>query len=181
MADLFFENDVFPDRKDLKQILQNEKVFYDDILEQAKKIELDKVNFENEDFKVRSEITQKQKVYLWIRIYLKKEMEIEPNTDVFLNYLPDSEKLETKFICYAKKGLEKDHQDEVVNYIDEDDKKVLCLMIDEERININNFDINFLKTLFRLGRHFEAVVYSRQDLQLTTPNGDVLDYFDIDF
>jgi hypothetical protein len=181
MADLFFENDVFPDRKDLKQILQNEKVFYDDILEQAKKIELDKVNFENEDFKVRSEITQKQKVYLWIRVYLKKEIEIEPNTDVFLNYLPDTEKLESKFICYAKKGLDKDHQDEVVNYIDEDDKKVLCLMIDEERININNSDINFLKTLFRLGRHFEAVVYNRRDLQLTTPNGDVLDYFDIDF
>ena len=181
MADLFFENDVFPDRKDLKKILQNEKVFYDDIIEQAKKIELDKVNFENEDFKARSEITQKQKVYLWIRVYLKKEMEIEPNADVFLNYLPNSEKLETKFICYSKKGLDKDHQDEVVNYVDEDDKKVLCLMVDEERININNSDIDFLKTLFRLGRYFESVVYSRQDLQLTTSNGDVLDYFDIDF
>jgi len=181
MADLFFENDVFPDRKDLKKIISSEKVFYDDIIEQAKKIELDKVNFEGEDFQPRAEITQKQKVYLWVRVYLKTEKILEPNTDVFFNYLPNTEKLETKFICYSKKGLDRDHQDEVVNYIDEDDKKVLCLMVDEDRVNINNLDIPFIRTLFKLGRYYEPTAYPRRDLQLTIPNGDVLDYFDIDF
>jgi hypothetical protein len=175
------EDTIFPDRKDLKKIFSNEKVIYNDIVEQAKKIELDKVNFETEDFKPRADITQKQRVFLWVRFYLKNEIELEPNTTIFIHYTPLKEKLETKFICYAKKGLDRDHQDEVVNYTDEDDKRVLCVMIDEDRINKNNEDIDFLKRLFKLGRFFEPIIYHRNELQLTTEKGDLLDYFDIDF
>ena len=181
MSEFFFDNEVFPDRKDLKKSLLNEKLMYDDIAEQAKKIELDKVNFANEDFVPKSKIVQKQAVFLWIRVYLKEDLDIQPNSDIFINYSPTGEKLQCKFICFAKKGLEKDHQDEVVNYTDEDDKRVLCLMVDEERINIHNEDIPFIKTLFKIGRYYQPNVFKRSDLTITNDSDEIIDYFDIDF
>jgi hypothetical protein len=181
MSGLFFDNEIFPDRKDLKKIMNNNEIFYQDIVDQAKKIELDNVNFDSETFVPSSKIVQKQAVFLWVRVYAKNEMSLEPNTTVFFNYLPTQEKLETKFICFAKKGLDRDFQDEVVNYVDEDDRRVLCVMVEEDRINKNNENIPFLKTLFKLGRYYEVQVYSRLDLTLTTDKGDVIDYFDIDF
>lgn len=181
MSDLFFDNEIFPDRKDLKKVVTDDKLMYQDIVEQAKKIELDTIIFEKEDFIPKSKIVQKQAVFLWVRIYTKEEVEIEPNTNVFFNYLPGNEKLEARFICFAKKGLEKDHLDEVVNYTDEDDKRVLCVMVEEERINKNNKDIPFIKKLFKLGRHYEVTVYHRNDLTLTKENGELINYFDIDF
>ena len=36
----------------------------------------------------------------------------------------------------------------------EDDKKVLCLMIDEKTVNFSE-EIPFIRTLFKTGRHFE--------------------------
>lgn len=174
-------NFVFPDRKDLKKKIQENKVIYDDIAEQAKKIDLDKVDYTGEDFVPRSEIKQKQKVYFWIRVYLKEETDIEVNTDVSIVWHETGEKLTTKFICYSKKGLDRDLDEQVTNYNPEDDKKVLCLMVEEDKINIDNEDIPFIKTLFKIGRFYEKQVWRKEDMSLLDGSGKELPWFDIDF
>jgi hypothetical protein len=174
-------NFVFPDRKDLKKKIQENKVIYDDIAEQVKKIDLDKVDYTGEDFVPRSEIKQKQKVYFWIRVYLKEETDIEANTDVSIVWHETGEKLTTKFICYSKKGLDRDLDEQVTNYNPEDDKKVLCLMVEEDKINIDNEDIPFIKTLFKIGRFYQFQVWRKEDMSLLDSDGKELPWFDIDF
>jgi hypothetical protein len=181
LPNLSFENEIFPDRKSLKKTLSEDNVLYNDIVEQAKSLDLGKVKFDDEDFKPRTEIKQKQKVYFWVRVYLKEEIQINPDTDVNIIWKPNDEKIVSKFICFAKKGLDKDLEDQVVNYSEEDDRRVLCLMVDEERINIHNSDIPFLKTLFKIGRFYQNQVFRKEDLVVTDNNGNELDYFDIDF
>ena len=56
---------IFPERKDLKKKLEQDKVLYDDIAEQVKKLDTDKIDFSKEDFVPRSDISQKQKVYFF--------------------------------------------------------------------------------------------------------------------
>lgn len=181
MMNLDFDSTIFPDRKDLKKKQRETKVLYDDIVEQAKKIELDKVSFDKESFVPRTEIKQKQKVFFWIRIYLKQEIDIKPDSNIFLKWRPTGEKLETKFICFAKKGLEKDLDEQVTNYDPEDDKKVLCVMVDEDRVNFDNVDIPFLKTLFKIGRHYQKQIWRRDDMVVLNDDNSELPWFDIDF
>jgi hypothetical protein len=181
MINFGMDDVIFPDRKDLKKKLEQDKVLYDDISEQVKKLDTDKIDFSKEDFVPKSDISQKQKVYFWIRIYLKEEVDVEPNTDVTIFWKPSGEKLETKFICYAKRGLEKNLDEQVTNYNPEDDKKVLCLMVDEERINFNNGDIPFLKTLFKLGRYHQRQIWKREDMVVLDSKEVELLWFDIDF
>lgn len=181
MPDLNIDNNFFPDRKSLKKVIEANKVLYNDIMEQAKKIELDKIDFNKEDFVPRSKVAQKQKVYFWVRVYLKEEIEILENTDVKFTWAPSGENILAKFICFAKKGLDKDMDEQVTNYNPEDDKKVLCLMVDEERININNQDIPFIKKLFKIGRYYESQVWKREEMVLTKEDGSELPWFDIDF
>ena len=181
MPDLNIDNNIFPDRKNLKKVIQENKVLYDDIVEQAKKIELDRIDFAKEDFAPRSKIAQKQKVYFWIRVYLKEEIEITENTNIRFTWSPTGEGIDSKFICYAKKGLDRNSEEQVTNYNPEDDKKVLCLMVDEDRININNEDIPFIKTLFKIGRYYQDQVWKRDEMVLTKENGTELPWFDIDF
>ena len=95
--------------------------------------------------------------------------------------LDSNEELKTKFICFGKTGLQKDYDEEIVNYNSEDDKKVLCLMVDEGQVNYNE-DIPFVRTLFKVGRHFEYQLVKRSELLFVNDrNGMVLDYFDCDF
>jgi len=178
---MFFDTNIFPDRKDLKKKLEDDKTLYDDIKEQANKINLENVDFSKEDFIPKSVITQKQKIFFWIRIYLKEELDLTINSDVFIQWKPSGEKLKTKFICYAKKGLEKDLDETVTNYNPEDDKKVLCLMVEEDRINVNNDDIPFIKTLFRIGRFYTQQVWKREDMEIFDSENKQLPWFDIDF
>lgn len=181
MIPLNLDDIVFPDRKDLKKTIQENNNLYEDIKEQVQKIELDKINFEKEDYVPKSVVTQKQKVYFWIRVYLKEEIKIEANSSVKIIWEPSNEVLTTKFICYAKKGLDKDLDEQVAQYNTEDDKKVLCLMVEEDRININNEDIPFIKTLFKIGRFFQRQIWRREDMTLIDESGNNLPWFDIDF
>jgi hypothetical protein len=54
-------------------------------------------------------------------------------------------------------------------------------MVEEDRININNEDIPFIKTLFKIGRFYEKQVWQRTDMKLTDKDGRELPWFDIDF
>ena len=123
-----------------------------------------------------------EKVYFWTRIYMKEENpNIEIGDTITMRYTPSGEEMKTQFFAYGKTGLERDHEDELVNFNSEDDKKVLCLMVEEKVVNESE-DIPFIRTLFKLGRHYEYNVMKRDELLFVNDrNGIVIDWFDCDF
>jgi hypothetical protein len=123
-----------------------------------------------------------EKVYFWTRVYMKEEnTNIEIGDYITIKYLPSGEELKTQFITYAKDGLDKDHDDELTSYNAEDNKKILCLMVDEKEINERE-DIPFIRTLFKLGHHYEYNVMRRDELIFTNDrNGVLVEWFDCDF
>ncbi len=169
-------SNTFPDRSLLN-------TYRESIIEQAKLIDVNKSNFTNSDFKARTDIIEKQKIFFWIRVHLNNECGLSPDQDIFIKYLGTDgiEKLETKFICFAKKGLDRDNDEDVVNYNPEDDKKVLCLMVDSERINKDNSDIPFIKTLFKIGNFYKPQILSKRELMVVDSSNNSLEYYDIDF
>ena len=155
---------------------------YDSLVEQIKSIDTETVkSWENNNNPI-SNIIEEQKVYIWIRLYLKNESSnIEIGDDINMVYKSSGEKLTTKFVCYGKSDLNKDHNDEIINFNPEDDKKVLCLMVDEDFINKGD-GIPFLRTLFKTSRHYEYQLDRRDDLIfINERSGEVLDYFDCDY
>lgn len=174
---LSVENLAFPDRR---SIVKND-VHLKNIVEEAKKIDVDKVNFDKEDFQPHTRIIQKQKVYLWIRLYIKQEIDINPETKIEIVYNNGQEVLETYFMYFGKKGLERDNDGQIINFNPEDDKKVLCLLIDVDRIDVNNSDIPYLKTLFPLGKNFTPQYIKKYDFSFKLEDGQQIDFYDIDF
>ena len=123
-----------------------------------------------------------EKVYFWTRVYMKEENpNVEIGDEITIKYLPSGEELKTQLITYGKSGLERNHDDELINFNPEDDKKVLCLMIDEKTINESD-NIPFIRTLFKLGHNYEYNVMRREELIFTNDkNGIIIDWFDCDF
>lgn len=154
--------------------------YLEKIVEEIKNIETDSLSDEKQDVKV--DIVEEQKTYYWIRVFLKDEdPNIEIGDDIKFTYEPSGESLTTKFICYNKKGLDKDIVDQIKNYNPEDDKKTLCLMVDENQVNSSQ-DIPFIRTLFGFSKYYQEQVYRRSDLVLSVENKNIiLDYFDITF
>lgn len=179
---IFAEQNPFPDRNELKKNIPNLQKYQEDILEKVKELDVTKIT-DDGDFKPRTQIIEKQKVYFWIRVYLREEDQIlDPNDTINIKYVHTGEYLETKFICYNKSVLTQDADPNVVNYNPEDDKKVLCLMVDSERINNNSDDIPFIRTLFKIGRYYDYQLLKRDELEfIVEKNGQSLDYFDVDF
>lgn len=155
--------------------------YLDSIVEQIKNIDTTDLSDIVSD-KVLNKVIEEQKTYFWIRLYLKEEdSNLEIGDDITIKWTPDNEELKTKFVCYAKQGLSKDHEDEITNYNNEDDTKVLCLMIDETKVNYNQ-DIPFIRTLFKTGRHYEYQLIRRSELLFVNDrNSMILDYFDCTF
>ena len=157
--------------------------YLEDLVEQVKTLDTtelsDEISKEEQEIK---QVVEAQKVYFWIRLYLKEEdSNLVIGDDISIKWTPTGEELKTKFICYGKTGLQKDYDEEIVNYNSEDDKKVLCLMVDEGQVNYNE-DIPFVRTLFKVGRHFEYQLVKRSELLFVNDrNGMILDYFDCDF
>lgn len=144
-------------------------------------IDLDTID-ESKSEGIKSEVVEKQKVYFWIRLYIKEEdPNIEIGDDIVIKWLDSGEELETKFAAWGKKGLEVDHGDNIVNADLEDDKKILSLMVNIDDVN-NNDDIPFIRTLFKLGNHYEDQLFKRKDLHFINKKNDVIiDYYDCDF
>ena len=167
------------------------KTYRTQLIDSIKKIETDGLSDEI-DKTLYSKVIEDQKVFFWIRLYLKEEdLNTKIGDDIIISYKPlttltnesfeESEELVTKFICYGKKGLDKDYNNEVVNYSNEDDLKILCLMVDEKTINFGK-NIPFIRTLFKNGRHYEYQIIRRNELLfINKRNGFILDYFDCDF
>jgi len=123
-----------------------------------------------------------EKVYFWTRIYMKEENpNLEIGDTITIKYIPSGEEMKTQFFAYGKTGLERDHEADLINFAPEDDKKVICLMVDEKMVNESE-DIPFIRTLFKLGRHYEYNVMKRDELLFVNDrNGIVIDWFDCDF
>lgn len=157
--------------------------YLEDLVEQVKTLDTtdlsDEISKEEQEIK---QVVEEQKVYFWIRLYLKEEdSNLVIGDDISIKWTPSGEELKTKFICYGKTGLQKDYDEEIVNYNSEDDMKVLCLMVDEGQVNYNE-DIPFVRTLFKVGRHFEYQLVKRSELLFVNDrNGMILDYFDCTF
>jgi hypothetical protein len=157
--------------------------YLEDLVEQVKSLDTTELSDElSKEEKEIKQVVEEQKVYFWIRLYLKEEdSNLQIGDDISIKWTPTGEELKTKFICYGKTGLQKDYDEEIVNYNSEDDKKVLCLMVDEGQVNYNE-DIPFVRTLFKVGRHFEYQLVKRSELLFVNDrNGMILDYFDCDF
>ena len=165
----------FPDRKSITK----SDTHIQNIITEVKKVDVDKINFDKEDFNPSSRIIQKQRVYIWIRLYLKNEIEIKPETLVQIEY-NGQEKLDTHFMFFGKKGLERDKDGQIVNFDPEDDTKVLCLMVDVEKIDKDNENIPFMKTLFKLGKFYEPQIIKKSDFNFKVGETN-LDFYDIDF
>jgi len=129
-----------------------------------------------------SKVIEEQKIYFWIRLYLSEEdNNIQIGDDITIQYTPSGEELITKFVCYGKSGLQKDHNDQVINYNPDDDKRILCLMIDERVVNFSD-EIPFIRTLFKTGYHYEYQLVKRSELIFVNKrNGFILNYYDCDF
>ena len=157
--------------------------YLEDLVEQVKSLDTtelsDVISKEEQEIK---QVVNEQKIYFWIRLFLKEEdSNLEVSDDISIKWTPTGEELKTKFICYAKTGLQKDYDEQIVNYNSEDDKKVICLMVDEGQVNYNE-NIPFIRTLFRVGRHFEHQLVKRSELLFVNDrNGMILDYFDCTF
>ncbi len=122
-----------------------------------------------------------QKIFIWMRIYLKEKIDVIEGDEFIMKYLPSGENLTVKFICYGKKNILKDHDDEIVNYDPEDDEKVLCLMVNENEINTRN-DIPFIRTLFKTSRFYDYQIIRRSDLTFTNiRTNEAPEYIDCDF
>lgn len=156
------------------------KTLYEFIQEQIMDLETEDLTDEVSD-DVQIDITP-EKIYFWTRLYLKDENpNIEIGDWVNITYTTSGEKLKTQFFAYGKTGLDKNHQDELINFNSEDDKKVLCFMVDEKFINESD-KIPFIRTLFKLGRHYEYQLVKRDELQFVVEkNGIILDYYDCEF
>jgi hypothetical protein len=154
---------------------------YDFVREQLKDLDTTELSDDvSQDPEV--EITP-EKVYFWTRVYMKEENpNLQIGDEITIKYLPSGEEMKTQFFAYGKTGLERDHEeDELVNFNQEDDKKVVCLMVDEKIVNESD-EIPFIRTLFKLGRHYEYNVLRREELVFACDrNGVLIDWFDCDF
>jgi len=157
---------IFPDRKSLTK----------------------ECSVDGHEFDVEISQLEEQKVFTWIRIYLNEEIEIEKGSDINITYTPTNEEVTVKFLSYNKSFSNK-NMDDISKYSDEEDKKVLCCMIDLNIINQNSEDIPFLRTLFKSSRWHRDQIYRRSDMLVTYDNGcqedgylnTKIDYFHIDF
>jgi hypothetical protein len=176
-------NTDFPTREEIKKEFETPKLntHYDYLAEQIKQLELDKFNFENVDYDKIEHISEKSKIYFWIRVYLSNEIDIEPGDDVTITYTYSNEKLNTKFICYSKKGVVSNNNT-IIQFDNEDDTKVLCLMVDKDKIDYDSEDIPFIRSLFKESKFFTYQMLRRADLVIKNETQNYnIEYYDIDF
>ena len=160
--------------------MNNLRSYIEQLVEQVRNIDTTDLS-DTVDNKSTTKIIEEQKVYFWIRLYMNDEnSNVVVGDDISIKYTPSGEKLKTKFVAYGKKGMDKD-VDDITSYNPDDDKRVLCLMIDTNMVN-NSKEIPFIRTLFKTGYHYEYQLVKRDELTFVVDkNSIVLEYFDVDF
>lgn len=141
------------------------------------KFESNGSEIEYEDVQIN--VIEEAKVYEWSRLYLSDEYnDIEKGDKVTITYTESGETYDLVFASYNKTGLTK-NADGVIDYTGEDDKKVLCLMVDIKEVE-NKQDIPLIRTLFRGSKYYTHNLLRRTDLTFTH-NGNILEYYSVDF
>lgn len=170
----------FPSRQEILN-RKSEMSYKDKLVEQVKTLDIEKVDFEASDFKPRQKIVEKQRVFRWSRLFVKDEVkDLMVNDTIKILHTVTGEELESSFICFAKKNLEKDSDGNIVAFTGEEDKKVLCLMIDIEKLE--NEKVKFIRTLFQNTRWYEYQLLRRNELLfINSRTGEQLEYFDVTF
>jgi hypothetical protein len=144
----------------------NNTSLYESIVNMIKGIDDEEVKsfrYEGEATTVKE--VEKTMTYFWIRIFLKEECEsITPGDMVDMSY--KEENLEVIFSSYGRKNTRSSSEidDEVTEYVHEEDKKCLIFLVDEDKIRKDSEDIPFIRTLFRSSPWFELQVYRREEL-----------------
>jgi len=157
------------------------KSIYEELIDQVKEIDTDDLN-DDIDQSPQTDIVEGQKVYFWIRLYTKEEVDNVKEGDEFKITYKGDESLEVQFIAYGKKNITRDVLDDIINYDPEDDRKCLCLMVDEDRIKNQSSDIPFIRTLFKTSPFYEHQVYKKSDLKFYNKRtGEYYTYIDVDF
>jgi hypothetical protein len=160
--------------------MNNISSIYDSLIEQIKGIETNGLSDEVES-NPQMKIIEKQKVYFWIRLFLKEELlDLQVGDDFEICYTKSGENLTTKFIAFGKKNLNRDLDSQIVNYDPEDDKRILTLMLDSDEFQSDT--IPFIRTLFKSSSYFQFQVYKRTDLTFkNTRTNTIVEYIDCDF
>jgi hypothetical protein len=145
-------------------------------------INVDTEGLSNDSQAVYTNVIEEQKIYFWTRLYLTEEnLSVEIGDDISIEYVVSGEKLKTKFICYDKKGVSNTQSDDVTSYETEDNKKILCLMVDSKMVNYSD-EVPFIRTLFKTGYHYDYQLVKRSELLfIHEKTGISLEYFDVDF
>ncbi|CAG7580259.1 MAG: hypothetical protein SLAVMIC_00326 [uncultured marine phage] len=133
------------------------------------------------DRSVETQVTEESKSFSWSRIYLSEEYDLESGDTITITYTPTGESLDVTFATYDKKGLNKDQEGKiVVDYTPEDDKKVICLMIDTNQVNAD-ITIPFIRTLFKSSKWYQHQMLKRTDLKFECKEKNIqLDYYSAD-
>jgi hypothetical protein len=129
---------------------------------------------------IQHEVLEEQKQYHWIRLYMNDELEIDPMTKVKMVYVPTSEEFDLVFTSYNKKKSEQDKGPSLVEYVAEDDKKVLSLLYNLDDVE-NSEKYPKITTLFARSKNYEFNLMRRDDLIFKLEDGTEITYYDIEF
>lgn len=153
---------------------------YEKIINDIINLDKDTVSKLNDEFDVKVNIVEPQRVFIWTRIYLKDELEdILEGDQIELHYIPTDEKLVTTFSTWERMGQNKDKIGYFVSNVSELDKKILILLIDESHLTE---EVPFIRTLFRDSRYYEYQLMKKSELIVTNKRTNhKIDYIDISF
>jgi hypothetical protein len=157
---------------------------YEKLTEDIKKIDINSIKNWSDD-KVRIDIIQKQKEYLWVKIYLREEVDVNVGDEIVIKYLETGEELKTIFFYYGKKyekmGLDVVVPIPVMHEIG-DDEKILYVLVDQDDLNKTEDAATYIRTLFRQSKYYEHQLIKRSELIFTNSRtNEKLDYYDCVF
>lgn len=153
---------------------------YRAVIEQVKAIEdPSKLDYSNEY--VGATIIERQKTFSWVRLYLNNECEDLKSGDVItIHHKYHNETIESFFSFYDKVNNTNKEEDNIKSYIGEDDKKVLCLMVEVEELERSNK--TYMKTIIRGSKFFSPDIIRNSDIEITnTRTGQVFDFYMVSF
>ena len=164
--------------------MQNKESIYDKI----EYNDLHEVIMDGIKFNIQTRILENEQQHFWTRLYLKEEIDLPQGCIVEYSYAPTGEKIEMVFTNYDKKNQTDKHFEDLIEYVKEDDKKVLCLLVDMKEINTRQ-DIPTLRRMFKHSIYFEQMFLRIVDLPFTiiTTNEEGtevrinLEYYDVEY
>ena len=99
----------------MQKITTLEPNYLDRLVEEIKSISTQEISDSPENESPNVRVLEPQRVFYWIRIYLKEEIDLVEGDYFKMEYLPSGENMTIKFITYCKKNIHKDQGDQIIN------------------------------------------------------------------